>query len=185
MSCDVGEVTEKLENEQRMSTIYRNKISLKLGYRAINSRKYMRCARTFYLKGLVVFTYVVYFHSLGGTSLVLAQRRGLHEQSSFSKLQSLHLRHSSFPNPSVALPTSQLILQPFCCFTYIIAHSPILLSLLLHHRLFTYLTWRATMVLCKQSNLPCTIGLGGGGRQLRSGVFMFTAGSDSHLANFV
>ena len=28
---------------------------------------------------------------------------------------SLHLSHSSFFNPSVAFPTSQLILQPFCC----------------------------------------------------------------------
>ena len=30
---------------------------------------------------------------------------------------SLHLRHNSFSNPSIALPTSQLILQPFSCFT--------------------------------------------------------------------
>ena len=81
------------------------------------------------------------------------------QQSSFSKLSitsptsqlilispsfpSLHLHQSSFSNPSLALPTSQLILQPFCCFTYIIAHSPTLLSLLLHHRIFTYVTWRA------------------------------------------
>ena len=56
---------------------------------------------------------------------------------------SLHLRHSSFSNPSVALPTSQLILQPFRCFTYITTHSQTLLSLLLRHRLFTYVTWRA------------------------------------------
>ena len=52
-------------------------------------------------------------------------------------LPSLYLRHSSFFNPSVAspdhssfsnlsgtLPTSQLILQPFHCFTYIIGTSP-------------------------------------------------------------
>ena len=37
---------------------------------------------------------------------------------------SLHLHHSSFSNPTVALPTSQLILQPFCCFTYLTVHSP-------------------------------------------------------------
>ena len=63
----------------------------------------------------------------------------------------LHLRHSSFSNPpftsstSQALPlihlvsrpwypvvpTSQLILQPLRCFTYVTVHSPILLSLLL------------------------------------------------------
>ena len=57
--------------------------------------------------------------------------------------ESLENEHSSFPNPSLALPTSQLILQPFCCFTYVTAHSPILLSLLLRHRIFTYVTWRA------------------------------------------
>ena len=56
---------------------------------------------------------------------------------------SLHLSHSSFSNPSVAVPTSQLILQPFRCVTYVTAHSPILLLLLLRHRLFTYVTWRA------------------------------------------
>ena len=56
---------------------------------------------------------------------------------------SLHLRHSSFSNPSVALPTSQLILHPFRCFTYVTAHSPTFLSLLIRHRLFTYVTWGA------------------------------------------
>ena len=55
----------------------------------------------------------------------------------------LHLRHSSFSNPSTALPTSQFILQPIRCFTYITVHSPTLLSLLLRHKLFTSFTWRA------------------------------------------
>ena len=50
----------------------------------------------------------------------------------------LYLRHSSFSNPSVALPTSQLILQLCRCFTYVTVHSPTLLSLLIRHRLFTY-----------------------------------------------
>ena len=45
----------------------------------------------------------------------------------------LHLRHSSFSNPSVASPTSQLILQPFRCFTYVTVHSPTLLC-------FSYVT---------------------------------------------
>ena len=56
---------------------------------------------------------------------------------------SLYPHHGSFCNPSIALPTSQLILQPFCCFTYIIVHPPTLLLLLLRHRLFTYVTWWA------------------------------------------
>ena len=46
---------------------------------------------------------------------------------------SLHLRHSSFSNPSGALPTPQLILQPFRCFTYVTAHSPTFHSLHLRH----------------------------------------------------
>ena len=50
---------------------------------------------------------------------------------------SLHLRHNSFSNPSVALPNSQLILQPFRRFTYVTIHSPTLLSLLLCRKLFT------------------------------------------------
>ena len=43
----------------------------------------------------------------------------------------------------LALPTSQLNLQPSRCFTYVTAHSPSLVSLLLRHRFFTYVTWRA------------------------------------------
>ena len=49
----------------------------------------------------------------------------------------------SFSNLFVVSPTSQLILHPFRCFTYITAHSPTLPSLLLRHSLFTYVTWRA------------------------------------------
>ena len=61
--------------------------------------------------------------------------------------QSHHLRHSSFSNPSLALPISQLILQPFRCFTYVTANSPTLFSLLPRHRSFTYITWRAVHAL--------------------------------------
>ena len=38
-------------------------------------------------------------------------------------LLSLYLRHSSFSNPSVASPTSQFILQPFFCFSYVTSSS--------------------------------------------------------------
>ena len=55
-------------------------------------------------------------------------------------LSSLHLHHRSFSNPSAALPTSQLILQSFHCFTYVIGTSPTKqLTLQLFHR-FTYIT---------------------------------------------
>ena len=64
-----------------------------------------------------------------------------HSRAHSPNFPSFHLRHSSFSSPSVALSTSQLILQPFRCFTYDTAHSPTLLSLLLLHRLFT---WRVS-----------------------------------------
>ena len=51
-------------------------------------------------------------------------------------LPSLYLRHSSFANPFVASPTSQLILQPFRCFTYVTAHTPIFPLLHLCHSSF-------------------------------------------------
>ena len=49
----------------------------------------------------------------------------------------------SFSSLSVTSPMSQLILKPFRCFTYVTAYSPTLVSLLLRHRLFTYVTWGA------------------------------------------
>ena len=78
-------------------------------------------------------------------------------------LPPLYLRHSSFYSPSIASPTSQLILQSFRCFTYVVgtsptsqlipqpfrrftyvaAHSTALPLLHLCHRDFTYVTWRA------------------------------------------
>ena len=55
-------------------------------------------------------------------------------------LPPLYLRHSSFPNPSSALPTSQLIPQPFLCFTYVTPHSPTLPPLYLRHSSFPTLS---------------------------------------------
>ena len=47
----------------------------------------------------------------------------LHEQTHSPTFPSFHLRHSSFSNPSVASPTSQLILQPFFRFSYVTSSS--------------------------------------------------------------
>ena len=52
-------------------------------------------------------------------------------------LPSLYLRYNSFSNPSVASPTSQLILQPFRRFTYVTTHSPTLPLLYLRHNSFS------------------------------------------------
>ena len=46
------------------------------------------------------------------------------KQSSFSKLPVASPTSHSFSKPSVASHTSQLILQPFRCFTYVTTHSP-------------------------------------------------------------
>ena len=51
---------------------------------------------------------------------------------------------AQYKNPIFQGLISQLILQPSRCFTYVTAHSPTLLSLFLRHRLFTYVTWRAS-----------------------------------------
>ena len=87
------------------------------------------------------FRYFTYVTAHSPTLLSLLIRHSAHSPT----FPSLYLRHSSFSNPSVALPTSQLILQPFRCFTYVTAHSPTLFSLLLRHRIFTYVTWRAAL----------------------------------------
>ena len=47
---------------------------------------------------------------------------------------------TSFSNPYIASPLSQLILQPFHRFTYVTAHSIALALLHLRHRLFTLVT---------------------------------------------
>ena len=60
-----------------------------------------------------------------------------HSRAHSPSFPSLHLRHNSFSNPSLALPTSQLILQPFRCFTYVTTHSPTLPLLYLHHSSFS------------------------------------------------
>ena len=54
----------------------------------------------------------------------------------YPTFQSLHLRYNSFSNPSVALPTSQLIVQPFRRFTQVTAHSPTFPLLHLRHSSF-------------------------------------------------
>ena len=78
------------------------------------------------LQPLRHFTYVA-THSQTLASLYLRHS---------STFPSLHLRHNSFSNPSVALHTSQLILQPFRRFTYVTAHSPTLPLLHLRHSSF-------------------------------------------------
>ena len=72
-------------------------------------------------------------------------------------LPSLHLRHSSFYNPSVTSPTSQLILKPFRHFTYVTAHSTTLPLLHLCHSSFSnHSVTSPTSQLILQSLRPFT-----------------------------
>ena len=50
-------------------------------------------------------------------------RAHTHSRAHSRSFPSLHLRHSSFSNPSLASPTSQFILQPFPRFTYVTGFS--------------------------------------------------------------
>ena len=122
MSCDIGQVTERLENELRS---FLQPFHCSFSNLSVSSPM---SQFILILQAFCHFTYVT-----------------VHSDS--PSFLSLHLRHSSFPNPSLALPMSQLILQPFHCFTYVTAHSPTLFSLLQRHRIFTYITWQAAHVL--------------------------------------
>ena len=93
--------------------------------------------------------------SLTPQLIILPFRRFTYVTAHSPALPLLHLRHSSFSNPSVASPTSQalhlihlasrpwdnngaeLILKPFCHFTYVKTHSPTLPSLYLRHSSFS------------------------------------------------
>ena len=138
-SCDVGEATEGLQNEQSSFS--------NLSVTSPMSQLILQPFRRFTLLILKPFRHFAYVtaHSPTPPSLHLAHSPtlpSLHLAHS-PTFPSLRRRHSSFSNPSVASPTSQLILQPVCCFTYVTAHSQIVLSLLLCHRIFTSVTWRA------------------------------------------
>ena len=152
MSCDVGEVTESLENDQSFTYVTAHSdspsfLSLHLRHSSFSNPSLALPTSQLILQPFLFlpmsqlilqpfrcFTYVT-AHSQ--TLLLLLLNHSSAHSPSF---QSLHLRHSAFSNSSLAfLPMSQFVLQPFCCFTYVTPHSPTLLSLLLHHRIFTYI----------------------------------------------
>ena len=83
----------------------------------------------------------------------------IYELCSFSNFSVTSRTSQLISNTSVALPTSRLILQPFRCFTYVKANSPTLLSHLLRHWLFTYVTWRTAYVVYNSitNYLHCTL----------------------------
>ena len=130
MSCDVGEVTERLKNEQSFTYVTAHSptlLSLHLRHNSFSNPSVTLPTSQLILHPFRCFTYVT-VHS--PTLLSLLSR------AYSPTFPSLHLRYNSLSNPSVTLPTSQLFLHPFRCFTYVTVHSPTLLSLL-RHKLFT------------------------------------------------
>ena len=96
MSCDVGEMTKSLENELCYDYNYELCSFSKLSVISPTSQLIL------ILQAFRYFTYVT-THS--------------------PTIPSLYLHHSSFYNHSVASPTSQLILQPFFCFSHVTGFS--------------------------------------------------------------
>ena len=74
-------------------------------------------------------------------------KKGLENELSFTYV-------SSFCNPFVTSPTSQLILQPFRRFTYVTAHSPTIPSLFLRHSSFSNPFCRFTYVTAHSRTIP-------------------------------
>ena len=68
------------------------------------------------------FTYII-AHSTPLPLLHLRHRNFTYVTVHSPNLPPLHLRHSSFYDTSAASPMSQVILQPFCSFTYVIGTS--------------------------------------------------------------
>ena len=79
---------------------------------------------------------------------------GLEAEPHSPTLTSLHLCHSSFSNTSAPLPTSQLILQPFRCFTYVIGTSPMSQLILQPFRCFVYVIKHFIYVTAHSPTLP-------------------------------
>ena len=78
----------------------------------------------------------IYNTIYSGVELILQPFRHFTYVTTHSQtLPSLYLRHSSFSNPSVASPTSQICIQ--CYIQWSRAHSPIFPSLHLRHNSFS------------------------------------------------
>ena len=146
MSCDVSEGTERLITAHSPTTP-----SLYLRHSSFSNPSVVSSTSQLILQPLFRFSYVtgsslmspgeltMYYGPLW-THLKLHSKhrrflwnfsRGMfilqpfrHPPAHSPTFPSLHLRYSSFSNPSVVFPTSQLILQPFRCLTYITVHSP-------------------------------------------------------------
>ena len=115
--CDVGEAKEGLENK-----LWRRWSNGMVGGWAVTYVKRRKAWRMSCDVGEV--TERLENEQSSKSQLILQPfRRFTYITADSPTLLLLHLRHSSFSNPSVASPTSQLILQPFFHFSYITGSS--------------------------------------------------------------
>ena len=114
MSCDVGEVTEGLENE----------LWCRWGDGKVGEwvELIVIVIAELILQPIRHFTYVT-AHSTALQFLHLRHRHFTHITAHSPTLPPLYLHHSSLYNPSIASPTSKVIVQPLRCFTYVTSTS--------------------------------------------------------------
>ena len=116
-SCDVGKATEGLENELYLRTTHSP--MLHLCHSSFSNPSFASpMSQDFHLRHLA---------SRACTLLALlilqAFCRFTYITAHSPTLPLLYLCHSSFSNPYVVLPMSQLILQPLFCFSYVTGFS--------------------------------------------------------------
>ena len=94
--------------------------------------------------GEVPLTYVKQWNGCRMSLILQPLHRFTYVTAHSPTLPPLYLRHSSFSNPSAALPTSQFVLQPFRCFIYVIDTSPTSQVILQPFRRFIYVKAHGT-----------------------------------------
>ena len=124
MSCDVGEVTESLENEQSSFS----KISVTSPTSQVILQPFPRFTHVTTHSSTLPLLYLRHSSfsnpSFASPELILqAFRHFTYVTAHSPTLPSLYLRHNSFSNPSVTSPTLQHILQPFFRLSYVTGFS--------------------------------------------------------------
>ena len=121
----------RFSNVTRMSSIHSTTFpSLHLRHNSFSNPSVALSTSQLILKPFRCFTYAQFILQPFFRFSYVTRMSAAHSPT----FPSLHLHHNSFSNPSVALPTSKVILQPFRLLHLRTVHCPTLLSLLLRHK---------------------------------------------------
>ena len=167
MSCDIGEVTDRLENEQSYLQYNEQSSFSNLSVTSPTSQLILQPIRR--------FTYITTHsqtlpllhlrHSSFSNPFVASTSSSFSNPSFASPMsQALHLTHlCSFSNISVTSPTLKLTLQPFLRFTHAAARSPTLPLLHLRHSTFSNPSFASptsqALHLIHRASRPCSLSL--------------------------